>query len=207
MKPNLASSLVAFFSFLTVAHADLILVQETSVGEVKSRTTMSIKGGLMRTDNGTETSVIINPTTGDMTTLMHEQKMVMTMNTKSLAPATPTGAKPIEITPPKITNTGKKEKIDGYECEIYTSESMGTVVKMWMTKDYPNLDKLKKQLDPVINMGAKDAPKAQEIPGMMIKSENEQTGLKFTTRLVSLEEKAVSDALFKVPADYKPLGQ
>jgi hypothetical protein len=203
---NILLNLVALSGLIHYAQADLVLVQETTVGEIKTRTTMSIKGDQLRTDSGTETSVIMNTATGDMTTLVHEQKMVMTMNTKNLPTALPPGAKPIEITPPKVTATGKKEKIDGYECEIYTIESMGTVVKMWMTKDYPNLDKLKKQLEALTKMGNPGAPKAQEIPGMMIKSENEQGGLKFTTHLVSLEEKAVNDSIFKAPADYKAPG-
>ena len=206
MKKLLISSLIAFSGIIHSAQADLILVQETSVGEVKTRTTMSIKGDQMRTDSGTENSVIINTATGDMTTLMHEQKMVMTMNTKTLQDSLPAGAKPVEIKAPKITATGKMEKVDGYECEIYTIESMGTVVKMWMAKDYPNLAKLKKQLEPLTKLAAPGAPKAPEIPGMMIKSENEQSGLKFTTRLVSLEEKAVSEDAFKIPSDYKAPG-
>ncbi len=206
MKHQIVLTLVAFSGLLHMAQADLVMVQETTVGEIKTRTTMSLKGERMRTDSSTETSVIINTATGDMTTLVHEQKMVMTMNTKTLNEPLPVGVKPIEITPPKVTATGKKEKVDGYECEIYTLESMGTVVKMWMTKDYPNLEKLKKQLEPLQKMGTPGAPKPPEIPGMMIKSENEQAGLKFTTRLVSLEEKPVSEETFKVPADYKAPG-
>ena len=206
MKNQLLISLVTFSGMIHMAQADLVMVQETTVGEVKTRTTMSIKGDQMRTDSSTETSVIVNTATGDMTTLVHEQKMVMTMNTKTLNAPLPAGVKPIEITPPKITATGKKEKVDGYDCEIYTIESMGTVVKMWMAKDYPNLEKLKKQLEPLTKMAAPGAPKTPEIPGMMIKTENEQAGLKFTTRLISLEEKPVSDDLFKVPAGYKAPG-
>jgi hypothetical protein len=205
MKHLLPTTMAAFSILVHIAQADIVLIQETSVGEVKIRSTMSIKGDLTRTDSGTETSVIINTATGDMTTLMHEQKMVMTMNTKTLqTPPPPTvGGKPIEIAPPKLTSTGKKEKVDGYECEIYTLESMGTVVRMWLTKDYPNQEKLKKQLEPLQKMAAPGAPKAPEMPGMVIKSENEQGGLKYTTRLISVEEKAVKDDAFKVPADYK----
>jgi Domain of unknown function (DUF4412) len=197
--------LVSYF-----ARADLVLTQHTFAGAQKTPgvTTMSIKGKKMRTDNDTSSSVIIDADTGDMTTLMHEEKMVMTTNTKQLQALMPKEAQQMKLPETKVTATGKHETIDGYDCEIYTSENSGTVVKMWIaTTTYPGYDKLKEALKPMAQMAAPGTPKAPELPGMMIQSEVEQVGIKFTTKLVSLEEKSLTDDLFKAPTNYKPLGQ
>lgn len=201
-------ALLATLTLPALVRADIVLVQDTLLQGASSRTTMSIKGNKVRTDNGTDSTVIMNTDTGEMTTLMHEQKMAVTVNMKQLqaasTPASPQGEAP-EM--PKITKTGQKETVDGYECDIYLSELKGMVVKMWMARDYPGLDKLKAELKTMEKMAASPAPKSDEVPGMMIKSEFEQSGLKFTTKLISLESKPLSDDLFVVPAGYQPVGQ
>lgn len=192
------------------AEPGLVMTQHMFAGQAKTPNTitMSIKGAKFRTDNDTTTSSIIDTETGDMTTLMHDQKMAMTMNMKAIPapPATP-GAAPAKIPETKVTATGKMETIDGYECEIYTSENSGMVVKMWIAKKYPNYEKLKQALKPMEKMSAAGAPKAPEVPGMMLKSEYEQSGIKFVTKLVGITEKKLSDDLFKAPADYKAPAQ
>jgi hypothetical protein len=209
MKSRLIAPLAALaFSSLacaTAARADLVMITDTAAGEVKSRTTLSISGDLVRTDNGTETSVILDTKAGRMTTLMHEQKMLMTMDLKQLqaaAAATP-GATGANAT--KVTATGKFETVQGHRCEIYTSENAGTVVTMWIAKDYPDYDKLKSQLNTFEKLNP--TAKQPELPGLALKTEFTTSGIKFVTSLVSLKEQKVDPAIFKVPGDYKPLGQ
>ena len=206
---TLALSLFIVQAVLSVARADIVLTQHTFAGAAKSPlvTTMSIKGEQIRSDNDTTSSAIMNTATGDMTTLMHEQKMVIKLNTKDLPVAKDVpGVDPKSLLP-KITATGKKETIDGHECEIYTSEAYGMVMKMWMCMDYPGYDKLKAGLKTMAKLSASGATSGPEVPGMMLKSEYEQSGIKFTTKLVSLEEKVLSDDLFVVPTGYKAPGQ
>ena len=69
---------------VTSAMADITLVNETLLNGVSSKSTMWIKGDKVRTDNDTTTTTIIDTASGDMTTLMHEQKMIIKMNTKQL---------------------------------------------------------------------------------------------------------------------------
>ena len=206
---TVALTLVAMRLLTDMAHADIVLTQHMFAGEAKTpgKIIMSIKGSKFRTDNDTTSTSIIDANTGDMTTLLHEQKMVMVSNTKQLEALLPKDAKPIKIPETKVTATGKHEKVDGYDCEIYTSENSGMIVTMWIAKDYPGYDKLKEALKPMAKISAPGAPKLPEMPGMMIKSEFTQAGLKFTTKLVSIEEKPLSDDLFKAPADYKAPGQ
>lgn len=201
-----AIALALLLSASGAARADLVLTQHLFVGAAKTpgKIVMYVKGGKVRTDNDTTSSAIIDTNTGDMTTLVHEQKMVMTMNTKQLDALKPADSK-IAIPETKITATGQRETIDGHDCEIYTSENSGTVVRMWIARNYPGYDKLKEALKPMEKLAG--GAKAPELPGMMIQSESEQSGLKMVTKLVSIEEKPLSDDLFKAPADYKAPGQ
>ncbi len=193
----------------TFARADLVMIQETAAGEVKSRTTMSISGDMMRTDNGTETSVIMDIKTGNMTTLMHEQKMAMKVDMaqlKAAAAGATASADALKIEPGKLTATGKKQMINGYDCEEYTLENSGTTASMWITKDYPGYDKLKKELSALEKLNTSGV-KQPETPGMAIRTETTVSGVKFATTLVSIKEQKVDPAIFKVPAGYQALGQ
>ncbi|MBL9153961.1 MAG: DUF4412 domain-containing protein [Verrucomicrobiales bacterium] len=189
------------------ARADITMVQDTIVNGVSSRSTMWIKGDKARSDNGTTSSVIINAATGDMTTLMHDQKMVVTMNTKQLqalaaqVPGQEAGAADAAVS--QVTATGEKETVDGHECEIYRIENQGMVVKLWVAKNYPNQEKLREQLKILAQLSAPGAPKQPDVPGIAVKTEFEQQGLKFTTKLVSLSDGPVSDDVFVIPAGYK----
>lgn len=187
------------------ARADITLEQDMLLNGVSSRTTMWIKGDKVRTDNGSTSSVIIDTSTGDMTTLMHEQKMAVKMNTKQLQAlaAQAPGGNQTELPETKVTATGQKETIDGKECEIYLSENQGMVVKMWITKDYPGVEKLREQLKVMAKLAAPNAPKQPDVPGIALKTEFEQQGMKFTTKLISLTDGPVSEDKFVVPADYK----
>ncbi|MCB1088877.1 MAG: DUF4412 domain-containing protein [Verrucomicrobiae bacterium] len=189
----------------TSARADITLEQDMLLNGVSSRTTMWIKGDKVRTDNGSTSSVIIDTSTGDMTTLMHEQKMAVKMNTKQLQAlaAQAPGGNQTELPETKVTATGQKETIDGKECEIYLSENQGMVVKMWITKDYPGVEKLREQLKVMAKLAAPNAPKQPDVPGIALKTEFEQQGMKFTTKLISLTDGPVSEDKFVVPADYK----
>jgi hypothetical protein len=206
MKSTLLTACTALALAATGARADLVLIQDTAAGEVKSRTTMSISGDHVRTDNGTETSVIINTKTGQMTTLMHEQKMAMTTDLKQLQAAAAATPGASEAAVGTLTATGKTETIQGHRCEQYLSENAGTKVLMWIAKDYPNYATLKKQMSALENLSA-SAVKQPEVPGMALKTEFTTNGVTFTTSLVSLKEQKVDPAIFKAPAGYQALGQ
>lgn len=200
------TSLLIALLFTTSAFADITLVQHTFIGAAKtpSVTTMYAKDGKLRTDNDTTTTMIIDSNTGDMTTLVHEQKMVIKQNTKELEKLAQLAPKTTEPTPTtKVTATGQKEKIDGYDCELYTSENMGMVVKMWVTLDYPNHAKLREEMKVIAKLASAGAQKQPEVPGIAVKTEFEQQGLKFVTKLISMSTDTVDASKFVVPEGYK----
>ncbi len=205
MKTKLLLSLL----LVTTAQADITLEQETFAGMASTpiKSFMYVKGDKVRSDNGDTSSVIMDTATGEMITLVHEQKMMIKTNAKELAAMTrSTPAAEAAKTLTKVTATGQKEKVDGYECEIYHSENNGMVVKMWITLDYPNQDKLREQLKVMAKLADPTAEKQPDIPGIAIKTEFEQQGIKFTTKLISLKDAPIDDAKFVIPADYKAPG-
>jgi len=205
MKTKLLLSLF----IATVSQADITLEQDTFAGASPTpmKSFMFIKGDKVRSDNGDTSSVIMDTATGDMITLVHEQKMMIKTNTKELAAMTrSTPATEAAKTTTTVTATGQKEKVDGYDCEIYLSENSGMVVKMWITLNYPNQEKLRDQLKVMAKLADPTAEKQPEVPGIAIKTEFEQSGLKFTTKLVSLKDGPIDDAKFVIPADYKAPG-
>lgn len=206
--PNITTILFAIHCIGSTAQADLVLVQHTFMGSAKTPmvTTMSIKGNKMRTDNDANSSVIMDATTGDMTTLIHESKMVIRTNAKQLAALTPKDSK-ISIPETKVESTGQKETVDGHECEIYLSTNSGMTVKMWIANDFPNHAKLKEALKPMSQLSASGGSMKQVMEGMMLKSEYEQNGIKFTTKHVSLKEQPIAADLFAIPTGYKAPGE
>jgi hypothetical protein len=207
MKTLLSLSLAIVVTGSAVA--DVTLVQHTFLGAAKTPmvTTLCIKGGKIRTDNDTTSSVVMDTATGEMTTLVHEQKMIIKSNTKDLAALAPSPGGDKAGGGTKVTATGKKEMVEGYNCELYLSENMGMVVKMWLTEDYPGYQKLKEELKVISKMAAANASEQAPLPGIAIKTEYERQGMKFETRLVSLKEGAVDEAKFAIPAGYKAPGE
>ncbi len=202
MKTLLPLILSAIVS--TSALADLTLVNETQLNGAKSRTTIWIKGDKARTDNDTTSSVIMNTATGDMITLVHEQKMIFKMNTrelKALSIKTNESSK-IPVNTSTVTATGKMETVDGHECEIYQVKNLDTVVKMWVAKNYPGQEKIRTELKILTKMSS-EGTKQPDVPGIALKTEFEQQGMKFITTLVSIKSDPVDEAHFTIPTDYK----
>jgi hypothetical protein len=81
--------------------------------------TQYVRGTSMRWDMetpGGEVSSIIDGASGTMTSLMHAQKMYMSVNFGEAAASAQTDAAP---KPPKFTKTGQTETIAGHTCEHY----------------------------------------------------------------------------------------
>jgi len=184
--------------------ADLTLVNETEFNGLKSRTTMRIKGNKVRSDNDTTSSVIMNTATGEMTTLVHEQKMIIKTNTRELEAlsAKTNESSKIPVNVSTVTATGKMETVDGHECEIYLVKNLDTVVKMWVAKNYPGQEKIRTELKVLTRMSS-ESTKQPDVPGIALKTEFEQQGMKFTTTLVSIKSNPVNEAHFTIPAEYK----
>lgn len=192
-----------------IGSADLVIVQKVEGGGQAGEQTIKIKGDKARTDLAQPVSVITDGASGEMSTLMHQQKTFLKVSaaqTKAMMEQLQK-AKP-NVEPAKLQPTGKKEKIGEYECEIFTANLGEIAVTYWLAKDFPNYPAVLAQIanyqsGTVSAMGNGLMPDLKEFPGMIIKTEMNAGGKKIVATLVSAKEENVDPAVFNIPANYK----
>ncbi len=209
MKTFLLSAIT--LAAAATAHADLTITQnlaQDKAGKATDTTlTIKVKGDKMRMDGVPQMSNIVDLKSGDVTSLLHQQKAVMTIpgaTVKSMQDAR-TMQNP-KMDAPKAT--GNKETISGFACEEYEASLGEAKIKLWLTKDLPAVEKLMKELsqlsassDPVQGM-----LKDQNISGFPMRTVMFMPGAgKMTMTVVALSEDPIPDAEFAVPSDYKPM--
>ncbi|MES2569289.1 MAG: DUF4412 domain-containing protein [Verrucomicrobiota bacterium] len=214
MKALLLLLLAGCFSNL--AFADLVIVQRVE-GSMQSGTmTLKIKGDKSRADVAPELSTITDGASGEVITLMHVKKGFMRIpaeRTRALREQMEKlqkAAQPKATEPPRLTPTGKKEKIENRECEVFTWAGNGVNATYWVARDYPDHAAISQAMEKALNSGLSAlslqiTPRQSDFPGMVIKTEMMIAGQKVTTTLVSVTNQEVETALFAVPPDYKEL--
>ena len=118
--------LVALLGVGALARADLVIVQKVEGGGQSGEQTIRIKGDRARTDLARAISVVSDAATGESVTLMHAPKTFLRITAarnqalvEKMQQRRPAGD------PPKLTTTGRKEKLGSYECEIFTTSFGG----------------------------------------------------------------------------------
>jgi len=198
------------------AIADLTITQTVSPGEGKPdmEVTTKFKGDKLRVDTGDMVSAIVDGNTGDVTTLIHGQKMYMVvpasmiqaMNSQTQA-AAKFGADQGTPEKPDLKPTGRTDTIGGMKATEYEAESQGSTMKVWITQDVPNIDRLLEQLAKFSKVSQQSQPGAldyEELPGFPVKTiiENPQLG-KVETVVTSIEENDIQASEFEMPGGYK----
>src|SRR6266446_8259730 len=121
-------SLIVTASLLVAARADLSLVQKVEGSGSVSQITIKLKGDKARVEVSPEVTTIIDNKSGDMLSLINAEKKFLRISadkSKAIAEMAnkyagdPAGA----AEKSKLTPTGKKEMINGYEAEEYVRES------------------------------------------------------------------------------------
>ncbi len=204
--PLLASAVLA----LNV-HADLTItqkIQQEGQPAADMTVNMKIKDQKIRMDAGPQMSTIVDLKSGDMKTLLHDRKMVMTIPgslIKSMQQAaTSAGGGGAEEPMP----TGNKETINGFACEEYSLTAQGAKVNVWLTKDLPAAQKI---MSEVTSLSPDSDPfqgalKGQKIDGFPMRTVIQMPGAgKATMTVVAVSESALDDAEFSVPSGYKTM--
>ncbi len=203
--------LTAFALAASTALAGVEIVQSvetTNQSAMNMKMTVQVEGDRARVDVGDQMSTITGGGSKDITTLMHGQKMAMTIPAAAIE-AMKTKAKDLTGSSdekPDIKPTGKKEEINGFACEEYTGTVAGLEATYWITNDLPNqenvtaqLSKLAGDTDPF-----KGAFSDKDFPGFPIRTvvSSPEAG-KSTVTVESVTEKDIPDSAFEVPSDYK----
>lgn len=195
-------------------HADLTVLQEISSAanpKAKIVTTTKWKGDKIRMDASGTVSMILDSKTGEMNTLMHQQKLVVPVSAalqKMAAQLTgKSGAKSGDTL--QLEPTGRKETMIGFVSEEYAGTLAGDKVSIWVTKEVPEYKELFQQLlavapqlkeyqGPVAgNPALQGLPLLTEITGA--------DGAKTTIRVLAVSRESVSDAEFQIPKDYRKM--
>lgn len=204
-----------FFSFALAlaARADLILVQNVdgiSIPGSKgaNQVVITLKGNQARIDSGSMASVIVDGKTGQMMTLMHEQKKVMRISAdKAKAMAEMVNkAQSKESKVSKLVATGKTETVDGMETELYSADTPQGKATYWIAKNYPHAQEILAQMQALQpgpwNLTNTGIPDFRDFPGLPVKTVLDFGGRPITSTLVSAKLDPVPDSAFAVPAGY-----
>jgi hypothetical protein len=194
------------------SHADVFVEQKIESAALNGNMVMKVKGDQARMDMPSpagEVTVIMNVATGEMTTLMHTQKMSMKMNLNAIKQQTEAAQKQSGVDPSKLekpTATGVMEKVGEWTAEIYEFKLGGVTGKLWVAKDFPNAQSIKDQMKKLnaANAGGFD-PNKMEVPGMIVKTQMTTPVGAMTTTLLKAEETPVAETEFALPTGYQEM--
>lgn len=209
-------SAFAAAALLCTARADLTIVQQVEGAGPKAEMTMKVKGDKARIEAAPGLSMIYDGTTGETLNISDAQKAV-TRTTAAQAKAagaamaTMAGKQPdAPREKPKITPTGKKETINGYETEEYITDGPTYKVSYWIARNYPQADAIMKQLqamkpDAMSTAGAAVAPDFHDFPGLPIRTNITAGETKIVSTITSVKLDPLPESEFTVPAGYQEI--
>lgn len=202
--------LVVVLAAATFARAGLVLEQEVdqSGGPMpgKTKLTISISGDETRVDVGDQFSSIANVKTGEVTSLIHPQKIAMQLPKGAMDEMRKQAAK--KVSKPNLKPTGRTETISGYRCEEYTGTLGGLELTYWVTKDVPDYQSIRDQIEKT--SGADPLKGAlgngSDLPGLPVRTivKSPEMGSS-TMTLVSIKSEDVPASKFTVPEGYKTM--
>ena len=212
MKTLAAFFLAITFGLLVSARGDLTIVQRVEGAGQNGDVTVKIKADKERIDAPSQPTRIIDGKTGEMTDLLNDKKSFVRISAEQIKAAAETinkfdsGEKPAA---PKLTPTGKKETINGYETEEFVYETPRFKASFWVATKYPDAAGILKQMQVPIsgawkpsNMGM---PDYTDFAGLPLKTVISIGDNKVVTTIVSIKKDSVSAADFDIPKDFQEL--
>lgn len=214
MKRITCSAVVAA-ALLASARADLTITQKIEGAGSLPEVTMKIKGDKVRIEASPEVTSVFDGKTGEMINIINAQKMVMRMSAEQAKAAASMaggqlpsqGVKTDEKV--KLTPTGKKEKINGYDAEEYVAETPKYKASYWVAKDYPQADVILKQLQATSsqawNSTGMGMPDFRDFPGLPIRTNVSMDGQNYVTTITAVKMDPLPDAEFSVPPGFQEM--
>ncbi len=205
--------LLGFLALCATARADLTVVQTMEGTEGINKITFKIKGDKARVEVNPQITTIVDAKTGDLTTLLNDQKTVMRISgerAKAMAEMAKSFVK--QETPEQALPkpTGRKETINGYETEEYVSESPKYKASYWVAKTYPNFQNILQQMS-LLQRGAfaeitKGMPDYHALPGLPLRTKIKTEGqAEITSTIASVSLAPLPASEFSIPADYSEM--
>ena len=215
---NLASLFsIIILGLLVSARGDLTIVQRVEGAGQNGDVTVKIKGDKERVDAPSQPTRIIDGKTGELTDLMNNKKSFVRISAAQIKAAAETINKfdgDEKSAVPKLTPTGKKETINGYETEEYVYETPQFKASFWVAPKYPDAQNILKQMQAPIagawkpsNLGM---PDYTDFAGLPLKTVISVGNNQVVTTIMSIKQDSLNAADFEVPKDFqevkKPVG-
>ena len=223
---NAACSMVLTISFLLNARADLTIVQKVERAGSAANMTIKIKGDKVRVEASPKVTTILDAKTGEVTSLMNDQKTVVRISADKAKAVTNMinkfDAKKEGAGKVKLTPSGQKETVNGYETEKYTYDAPDFKAIYWIAPNYPDGAAILAQLQSITSEFWKTTntamPEYRDFPGLPIRTRMTVTkqsqptkpggtalggATEITTTIISANQNSISDAEFAVPSDFK----
>jgi hypothetical protein len=199
---------------LVTARGDLTIVQKVEgSGSVKQITT-KLKGDKARLEVAPEVTTIIDNKSGEVLSLMNAKKKFLRISadkSKAIAEMASkyAGDSSAAAERSKLTPTGTKEMINGYEAEEYVRESPSVKESYWIALKYPDSAAIVKQLQAIIPAAWNDIAKGmfdyRDFPGLPLRTIVKTGGREITSTITSIKQDPLSEAEFSVPKDFQEL--
>ena len=212
MKNFAALYSIVTLGLLVSARADLTIVQRVEGAGQNGDVTVKIKGDKERIDAPSQPTRIIDGKTGEMIDLMNDRKNFVRISAEQIKAAAETinkfdgGEKPAA---PKLTPTGKKETINGYETEEFVYETPRFKASFWIATKYPDASGILKQLQAPVsgawkpsNMGM---PDYTDFAGLPLRTVITVGDNKVVTTIMSIKKDSINAADFDIPKDFQEL--
>lgn len=195
------------------AEADLTIIESVQGLGPPSEVTVKIKGDKLRVDATPDVATIFNAGTGEMLQVLKAQKSVIRISGEKMKAATELmdkhSGKSSSAEKAKLSPTGKKEKINGYEAEEYVTDTPSFKARYWVARNYPNGEAIFRELQsikpPNWDFSKMGIPDFTELPALPIKTVMTVGGAEVTSTITAIKRDALSDADFSVPPDFKEL--
>ena len=206
-----AFALAVILGFSVPARGDFTIVQKVEGKGAGNEITLKLKGDKIRVEAPPKVTAIIDGRTGDMITLMTAKKKFLRISgekTKAISElATKYGGDTAAKT--KLTATGKKMTINGYEAEEYVSESKLFKARYWIAPSFPDSVAIIKQLQAVVPSAWSELAKGmmdyRELPGFPLRTQVKTGEEEVTSTVTAVSRDPLSDAEFAVPKDFEEM--
>jgi uncharacterized protein DUF4412 len=234
------SSLVLTFA-IVAARADLTIVYSTTVqppghdqkaegtpseAAAANNMTIKVKGDKARIDASPQITILFDGGTGELLNLFNDQKTIFRVSPDKMRAIADMLNKVSTKRPssetPRLTPTGKREMINGYDTEQYTYDGPDFKATYWIAPNYPNgaavlaqLQSIKSEFWDAANT---KMPDFRDFPGLPIrmrmivgkKNQADAHGdsapdhpAEITSTVTSVSLDSIADKQFIVPADFK----
>ena len=240
MRTVLYSLVICTFSILPI-RADLTIVYSTAVEPARQaqkqdaapstaaaaeNMTIKVKGDKARIDAPPHMTAIFDGTTGELINLLNDQKTVVRISPDKMRAIADMlnkfGNNKAGSQKPRLTPTGQKEVINGYDTDQYTYDGPDFKATYWIAPNYPNgaavlaqLQSIKSEFWDAANT---KMPDFRDFPGLPIQmriilgkqdaagghgasASSQPTEITSTITGVSLD--SIADSEFAVPSDFK----